>query len=87
MKTDKGSVILSNFTWRLLERFGAQGVTFLVSIILARVLEPEIYGTIALITVVTTILQVFVNSGLGSALIQKLDADDIDFSTVFYFNS
>ena len=86
MKTDKGSVILSNFTWRLLERFGAQGVTFLVSIILARVLEPEIYGTIALITVVTTILQVFVNSGLGSALIQKLDADDIDFSTVFYFN-
>lgn len=78
--------VTANFFWRLLERFGAQGVTFIVSIILARVLETSAYGTVALITVITSILQVFVDSGLGSALVQKKDADEIDFSTVFYFN-
>ncbi len=77
---------ISNFFWRFFERCGAQAVTLIVSIILARVLTPSIYGTIALVTVFTTILQVFVDSGLGSALIQKKDADDLDFSTVFYFN-
>ena len=61
-------------------------VTFVVSIVLARILTPEDYGKIALITVFTTIMQVFVDSGLGTALIQKKDADDLDFSSVFYFN-
>lgn len=78
--------VTSNFIWRLLERFGAQGVTLIVSIVLARLLEPEVYGTVAIITVFTTILQVFVDSGLGSALIQKKDADEQDFSTIFWFN-
>ena len=72
--------------WRFAERCGAYLVQFVVSIVLARILGPEAYGTIALITVFTTILQVFVDSGLGNALIQKKDADDIDFSTVFYTN-
>lgn len=80
------SIVTQNFFWRLLERFGAQGVTFVVSIVLARVLETNTYGTVALITAITSVLQVFVDSGLGSALIQKKDADNIDFSTVFYFN-
>jgi len=78
--------VVSNLMWRLLERFSAQGVTFIVSVILARLLDPVVYGTIALVTVFTTILQVFVDSGLGNALIQKKDADDVDFSSVFYFN-
>lgn len=81
----KGNVV-SNFIWRFAERCGAQLVTFIVSIILARILAPEDYGTIALVTVFTTILQVFVDSGLGTALIQKKNADDLDFSSVFYFN-
>lgn len=72
--------------WRLFERIGAQGVTFIVSVILARILDPAVYGTVALVTVFTTIMQVFVDSGLGNALIQKKSADDLDFSTVFYFN-
>ena len=72
--------------WRFAERSGAYLVQFIVSIVLARILGPEAYGTIALITVFTTILQVFVDSGLGNALIQKKNADDIDFSTVFYTN-
>ena len=69
-----------------MERVGAQLVQFIVSIVLARIIEPSAYGTVALITVFTTIMQVFVDSGLGNALIQKKNADDIDFSTVFYTN-
>lgn len=82
----KSQSILKNFLWRFAERCGAQLVTFIVSIVLARILAPEDYGQIALITVFTTIMQVFVDSGLGTALIQKKDADDLDFSSVFYFN-
>lgn len=78
--------VFTNLFWRFMERCGAQGVSFVVSIILARLLNPEAYGTIALVTVFIGILNVFIDSGFGSALIQKKDADDLDFSTVFYFN-
>lgn len=78
--------VAGNFVWRFLERFGAQIVSFVVSIVLARLLDPDVYGTTALVTVFTTILNVFVDSGFGNALIQKKDADDLDFSSVFYFN-
>ena len=83
---EKQKSVISNLIWRFAERTGAQGVSFIVSLVLARLLEPSAYGTIALVTVFTTILQVFVDSGMGNALIQKKEADDIDFSTVFYFN-
>ena len=86
MVGQNNGVVLKNFIWRFAERCGAQLVTFIVSIVLARILAPEDYGQIALITVFTTIMQVFVDSGLGTALIQKKDADDLDFSSVFYFN-
>ena len=78
--------VISGLFWRFAERCGAQGVSFVVSIVLARLLAPEVYGTIALVTVFTAVLQVFVDSGMGNALIQKKDADNEDFSTVFYFN-
>ena len=78
--------ILTNFIWRFAERCGSQLVTFIVSVVLARILDPSDYGIITLVTVFTTILQVFVDSGLGTALVQKKDADDLDFSSVFYFN-
>lgn len=85
MNIDK-NITVKNFIWRFAERCGAQLVTFVVSIVLARILSPDDYGTVALVTVFTTILQVFVDSGLGVALIQKKNADDLDFSSVFYFN-
>lgn len=78
--------VFSNLIWRFAERCGAQLVAFIVSIVLARMLTPEVYGVVALLTVFTSILQVFVDSGLGNALIQKKDADELDFSTVFYAN-
>lgn len=77
---------ISGFFWTLAEKFAAQGVSFVVSIILARLLAPTDYGIVAFITIFTSIGNVFVKSGLGSALIQKKDADGLDFSTVFVFN-
>ena len=77
---------IKNFMWRFAERCGAQFVTLIVSIVLARILTPSDFGTVSLVMVFTTIMQVFVDSGLGTALIQKKDADDLDFSSVFYFN-
>lgn len=85
MRTNN-KIILYNLIWRFMERIGAQFVQFIVSIILARIIAPEAYGTITLVLVFTQILQVFVDSGLGNALIQKKDADDLDFSSVFFFN-
>ncbi len=78
--------VFSNLIWRFFERIGAQLVAFVVSIVLARLLNPEAYGTVALLSVFIAILQVFVDSGLGNALIQKKEADNLDFSTVFYTN-
>ncbi len=85
-KNQKKDSVSTNVIWRLLERFGSKIVTFVVSIILARKIDPTVYGTIALVTVFTAILEVFIDSGLGNALIQKKDADDLDFSSVFFFN-
>lgn len=78
--------VVNNFIWRFAERCGAQAVTLIVSIVLARILIPSDFGTVSLVMVFTTIMQVFVDNGLGTALIQKKDADDLDFSSVFYFN-
>lgn len=78
--------VFSNMVWRFAERILSQGVGFIVSIILARIIGPDEYGLIAIVMVVTSILQVFIDSGMGTALIQKQDADDTDFSTIFHFN-
>ena len=83
---DKKQTVFSNLIWRFMERCGAQVVAFVVSIVLARLLDPALYGRIALVTVITSILNVFVDSGMANALIQKKDTDDLDYSSVFYFN-
>ena len=70
--------------WKFAERIGAQLVTTVVSIILARILMPEDYGIISLITIFITICDVFISNGFGNALIQKINADEVDFSSVFY---
>ncbi len=79
-------MVATNLLWRFFERIGAQGVSFIVSIILARIIAPEEYGTIALMTVFISIFNVFIDSGMGAALVQKKDADELDYSTVFTFN-
>ena len=81
-----GNKVFSNLIWRFSERIGAKLISVIVNLILARILAPELYGTVAIVLVFTEILQVFVESGFGTALIQKKDADDLDFSSVFFFN-
>lgn len=76
---------LSGFFYKLLERGASQGVNFIVQIILARILLPEEFGTIALLTVFMTILDVFVTYGFGNSLVVNKKSDDLDFSTCFYF--
>lgn len=77
---------LSGLIWQYAEKCGTQVVGFVVSIILARLLTPADYGLIGLITVFISIALVFARSGMGQALVQKKDANDEDFSTVFYFS-
>jgi len=72
--------------WKFAERIMAQLVSFIISIVLARILVPEAYGTIAMITVFMSFFDILVTNGLPTALIQRIDADDLDFSSVFYFN-
>lgn len=69
-----------------MERGGTQGIQFVVQIILVRLLLPADYGIIALVIVFTSIAGVFIQSGLNSALIQKKDADEVDFSSVLYLS-
>ena len=78
--------VVSNLIWRFMERCGSQLVALVVQIVLARLLAPELFGVVAKVTIVTTILLVFVDSGMANSLIQKKDPDDLDFSSVFYFN-
>src|SRR5690554_4922977 len=69
-----------------MERSGTQGIQFIVQIVLARLLMPKQFGTIALVMVFINLARVFVQSGFNTALIQKKDADEIDFSSVFYLS-
>lgn len=86
MENSLKNKVISGMMWRFMERILAQLVTFIVSIILARLLAPSDYGTISLTTIFISIANVFVVDGLGKALIQKKEADNIDFSTAFYAN-
>ena len=86
MKNDLKTKTVTGFLWRLGERVGAQAVTFIVSIVLAWFIVPEDYTIISLVTIFITFCNVFVTSGFGNSLIQKKDADNVDFSSVFYFN-
>lgn len=79
-------IVLASFIWKLMERSGVQGIQFIVQLVLARLLLPEDFGVIAIVTVFISIANVFVQSGLNTALIQKKEADDRDFSSVLYIS-
>lgn len=78
--------IIKNFFWKFAERISAQLISTVVSIVLARMLEPTDYGLISIVMIFITLANVFVSDGLGSALIQKKDATPIDYFSVLYFN-
>jgi len=72
--------------WSAFERFSSQGISFVISIIIARILSPSDYGIIGMISIFMGISGVFIGAGFGAALIRKQNRTDIDFSTVFYYN-
>lgn len=76
--------VFSGLIWTFGERIIAQGISFILSIILARLLLPEEYGIIAIVLVFINLANVFVSNGFGEALVQKKNADNTDFSTAFY---
>lgn len=80
------TTVISSLFWKVLERSGTQGVQFIVQIVLARLLLPEDYGMIALVMIFISIADVFVKSGFNTALVQKKNSDNLDFSSVFYLS-
>ena len=77
---------LTGLVWSSVESFSFQGTQFFIGLVLARLLAPSDYGLVGVLAIFVAISQTFINSGFSSALIQKNDRDELDFSTVFYFN-
>jgi len=83
MQKQKNNSVFSGLFWTFGERIVAQLVTTIVTIILARLLDPEHYGMISIVTVFISLCNIFVSSGFGSAVVQKKDVNDNDFNTAF----
>ncbi|MDO4939103.1 MAG: lipopolysaccharide biosynthesis protein [Lachnospiraceae bacterium] len=81
---EKNKSIVSGLLWKLLELGGTQGIQFVVSVVLARILTPDEFGTIGLITIFITIANTFVQSGFATSLVQKKDVYDDDYSSVMW---
>lgn len=75
---------ITGFFWQLAQKFSTQGVSFIISIVLARLLMPEDFGLIAMTTIFLRIAGIFVESGLGTSLVQSKSVDERDYNTVFW---
>lgn len=73
-------------SWSAVERLSVQSITFIIQIVLARLLTPNDYGIVAILTIFIQIAQVFIDSGFANALIQKQNCTEEDYSTVFHYN-
>lgn len=79
--------VLSGLFWKVMENGGTQGIQFLVSVLLARMLTPAESGDVMLIMIFITIGNVFVQSGFNTSLIQKYEVDEADYSSAFYMSA
>ncbi|MCS2590637.1 oligosaccharide flippase family protein [Bacteroides thetaiotaomicron] len=86
MNSDIRSMGISGVKWASIGRFSSQGISFVLGLILARLLLPSDYGMLGMLGVFTAFAGSFIDCGFGSALIRKLDRTEIDCSTVFYYN-
>lgn len=77
---------IKGFLWSAVERFSVQGLQFLMGLVLARLLLPSDYGLVGMLAIFLAISQTFVDSGFSSALIQKKNRTETDYSTTFFFN-
>lgn len=72
--------------WSFVERFSVQAVTFVLELVIARLVGPDNFGLIAMLAIFMSVSQVFIDGGFSSALIQRKECNERDFSTVFYVN-
>lgn len=77
---------VSAVVWNSVERFSVQGVNFVISVLIARLVSPDDFGAIAMLAIFLGVANTFVDGGFANALIRKLDRTDVDNSTAFYFN-
>lgn len=84
--SDFGRKTVSSLVWKLLERFGFHGIKMVIQIVLARILLPEQFGILSIMLVFTDFATIFVQSGLNTALIQRKNAEEKDFSSVFWMS-
>lgn len=77
---------INGLKWSFIDSFASQGIQFIIGIILARLLEPEKFGLIGMLTIFIAVSQVFIDSGFSQAIIRKQDCKQIDLNTVFIFN-
>ena len=80
------SQVSNGFIWSGIERFSVQGISFILSIIIARIVSPSAYGLLVMVQVFLSFSQLFIDGGFANALIQKKDRDETDYCTVFIFN-
>jgi len=77
---------LMGMVWKAVEKISGTGISFIIGVILARILMPTDYGLIGMLAIFFAFTELFIDSGFSSALIQKKDRTDVDYSTIFYFN-
>lgn len=80
------SQLMHGLFWNALEKYLLQGVSFMVGVVLARLLSPSDFGLIGMLSVFIAVTGAFVDSGLSNALVQKHNCSKVDFSTVFSVN-
>ena len=76
----------SGLLWKLVEKGGTQIIQFIVSLILARLISPEEYGIVGLLTIFIALSDIIIQQGLVTALIQKKNTTELDYSSVFWVN-
>lgn len=84
--TDLKQKTVSGLLWSFIDQFANLGITFIIGIILARLLSPKEFGLIGMIAIFIAVSESFINSGFSQALIRKKNCTDTDYSTVFFFN-
>ena len=87
MKNPNRSDLAHALGWKLFERFGVQGIQFILQIILARLLDPEHYGVLSLMIIFTNLANISIQTGFNTALVQNKDVTDEDYSSVFWLTT
>ena len=78
--------VVNSVLWKLMERLSVQGINLVVQIVLARILLPSDFGSLAIVVAITNYASIFVQSGLSAAIVQKKEIDEMDINTLYLIN-